>query len=253
MDHLPWLCIGDFNEILSDNEKVSGSARNRSLMERFQEALNLCGLEGMGFLGPTYTWCNKCDEHRALLLATTGQAKRARFERHFYFENCIKEIETQLDDLLACEEVYWKQMACVELFNEGNRNTRFFHMKASERKARNRIQGLFDNSGMWRSESKDLANVVISYFSNLFVRFSLRIFRWIRAAAFAIAPRFDGQLGMFYLNFWDTIGPSVVSACLRCLNNGDPLDAVNNTLVFLIPKVKNAERMNEFDQSVYVL
>ncbi|KAK2642278.1 hypothetical protein Ddye_024041 [Dipteronia dyeriana] len=42
------------------------------------------------------------------------------------------------------------------------------------------------------------------------------------------------------------VGPSVVSACLRCLNDGESLEAVNDTLVVLIPKVKFAERINEF-------
>ncbi|KAK3210948.1 hypothetical protein Dsin_015654 [Dipteronia sinensis] len=72
----------------------------------------------------------------------------------------------------------------------------------------------------------------------------------IRAAAFDIASNkalgLDRLPGLFYQNFWETVGSSMTSACLRCLNEGELLDAVNETLVVLIPKVKKAERMTDF-------
>ena len=54
----------------------------------------------------------------------------------------IRNIEAQLDSLLHSEEVYWKQRARIDWLKEGDRNTRFFHLKALERKTRNRINGL---------------------------------------------------------------------------------------------------------------
>ncbi|KAK3210950.1 hypothetical protein Dsin_015656 [Dipteronia sinensis] len=56
---LPWLSIEDFNEILSNDDKAEGTVRNRKLMEDFQDALDLCGLEDLSFLDPNFTWCNK--------------------------------------------------------------------------------------------------------------------------------------------------------------------------------------------------
>jgi hypothetical protein len=53
-----WLCLGDFNEILSLGEKSSRSYRSKNQMEAFQHALDDCNLLDLGFIGPKYTWCN---------------------------------------------------------------------------------------------------------------------------------------------------------------------------------------------------
>jgi exonuclease III len=58
MDPIPWVCLGDFNEILSADEKYGGSRRQRGLMENFQNTLEVCGLSDLGFWGPKYTWFN---------------------------------------------------------------------------------------------------------------------------------------------------------------------------------------------------
>ncbi|KAK2649995.1 hypothetical protein Ddye_017484 [Dipteronia dyeriana] len=55
MPQLPWLCVGDFNEILQDGKKMGGVLRNRRLMEDFRETLNWCELSDIGFKGPTFT------------------------------------------------------------------------------------------------------------------------------------------------------------------------------------------------------
>ncbi|XP_042950258.1 uncharacterized protein LOC122282367 [Carya illinoinensis] len=55
----PWLCMGDFNELLSNDEKMGGVDRPFFQMERFREALDECELGDLGFVGSRFTWCNK--------------------------------------------------------------------------------------------------------------------------------------------------------------------------------------------------
>lgn len=55
---LPWFCYCDFNEILSMEEKSGGALRPQSQMDRFRDAVNLCGFKDLGYSGPNFTWCN---------------------------------------------------------------------------------------------------------------------------------------------------------------------------------------------------
>ena len=54
--NLPWLCAGDFNEIIRSSEKMGGSSRSQTQMQHFRDAMDECGFIDLGFLGPWYTW-----------------------------------------------------------------------------------------------------------------------------------------------------------------------------------------------------
>ncbi|KAL2929274.1 Lipoprotein PrgK [Bienertia sinuspersici] len=54
----PWLCAGDFNQILYNEEKLGGSLREQSVMREFKEALEDCGLMDLGYVKFEYTWWN---------------------------------------------------------------------------------------------------------------------------------------------------------------------------------------------------
>ena len=59
MSNLPWLCAGDFNEILVQSEKLGGVLRPQWQMTGFRDALDDCDLQDIGFDGPCFTWCNR--------------------------------------------------------------------------------------------------------------------------------------------------------------------------------------------------
>ena len=54
-----------------------------------------------------------------------------------YLEN-----SKQLDDLLLKLEIYWAQRSRVAWLKHGDRNTKIFHSKASQRQRRNYIKGI---------------------------------------------------------------------------------------------------------------
>lgn len=47
----PWLCVGDFNEIVDQAEKVGGPPRSERQMEQFRDTLESCQLNDLGFQG----------------------------------------------------------------------------------------------------------------------------------------------------------------------------------------------------------
>ena len=54
----PGLCIGDYNEIFSFEEKEGRLPRPEHLMHNFRSTLLYCGLIVMGFTGNMFTWEN---------------------------------------------------------------------------------------------------------------------------------------------------------------------------------------------------
>jgi hypothetical protein len=58
---VPWLCAGDFNEIIDANEQFGGSGRSERQMNAFREAVSMCGLVDLGFISLLYTWDNRRD------------------------------------------------------------------------------------------------------------------------------------------------------------------------------------------------
>jgi exonuclease III len=56
--NLPWVCMGDFNEILFASEKQGGQDRSQASMDKFRSALEFCELDDLGFSGDPYTWRN---------------------------------------------------------------------------------------------------------------------------------------------------------------------------------------------------
>lgn len=59
LHNLPWVMLGDFNEILSSNEKFGGLLVNVSRALKFKCSLDTCGMLDLGFHGPKFTWTNR--------------------------------------------------------------------------------------------------------------------------------------------------------------------------------------------------
>ncbi|KAL5557113.1 hypothetical protein UlMin_039349 [Ulmus minor] len=137
------------------------------------------------------------------------------------FAPCIREIsnmEKQLEELHARDEIYWKQRSRMEWLAHGDRNSKKFHLKASERKRKNAIKGHFNSSGEWCTSLDDILDISSRYFQNIF--------------SSSTPSMSDLDLVMSYVR------PRVT----REMN----LYGWNKTLITLIPKVKEPKNVKDF-------
>ena len=82
-----------------------------------------------------------------------------------YEISCLRR---DINDLLDDEEIYWGQRAKALWLKESDKNTKFFHAQASERRKQNAITGIWDSQGRWCNEQDSIAQVAIDYFENIF-------------------------------------------------------------------------------------
>ena len=59
LHNLPWLMLGDFNEVLSSEDKFGGNQVNLNMALQFKDCLDVCNMLDLGFVGPKYTWTNR--------------------------------------------------------------------------------------------------------------------------------------------------------------------------------------------------
>lgn len=75
---LPWLCMGDFNEILFSHEKKGGAPRSQAQMDKFRWAIEECGLRDLGFSGDKFTWRNNSWDSRKFVKERLDRALGSR-------------------------------------------------------------------------------------------------------------------------------------------------------------------------------
>lgn len=80
----------------------------------------------------------------------------------------VHKTKMELNKLLLEEEDIWNQRSRNCWLKLGDRNTSFFHTKASNRHKRNSIVKIMDSNGNWVEEEEQIAKVFTDYFWQLF-------------------------------------------------------------------------------------
>jgi hypothetical protein len=189
--------------------------------------------------------------------------------------NAIREAIREMNELLYREEMLWLQRARVDWLREGDRNTKFFHQKATWRARKNRIRKLKEASGVWVEDQARMKEMVNEYFQELYPKdpqvspvqvsdlFEQRITvemneslckaftdDEIGTALFQIgplkAPGPDGFPARFFQRNWATLKEDVIKAVKLFFGERRMLDGVNDTAIVLIPKVQNPETLKDY-------
>ena len=78
------------------------------------------------------------------------------------------ELSKKLDKLLQKQEIYWAQQSKVSWLKHGDKNTKKFHSKTTQRRRKNHIRGIKNAQGQWVEEIEDVVEVASDYFHTIF-------------------------------------------------------------------------------------
>lgn len=197
--------------------------------------------------------------------------KRAISQEQVSLEQMLR---YKLERLQDQKNTYWKQRAKAHWLHDGDRNTSFFHACASERRRVNLIKSLKNDEGGVVEGEEELRTFITNYYKQLFssragtradelldkvspiVTAEMNVFlkrpftiEEIKLALNSMgdlkAPGLDGMPAVFYKRFWDLVGDVVQGEVLEVLNGGQIPAGWNETVIVLIPKVKNPTHLKE--------
>lgn len=70
--------------------------------------------------------------------------------------------------VLEQEELFWLHKSRNSWLREGDRNTHFFHLSTVIRRRRNKLEGLNNADGGWKTDKQDMKQIIVTYFQELF-------------------------------------------------------------------------------------
>ncbi|KAL0327086.1 UNVERIFIED_CONTAM: hypothetical protein Sangu_1786600 [Sesamum angustifolium] len=331
----PWLCAGDFNEILDQSEKigVAPSARfptasvshipllcsdhkvvlirlktervfskSKSKPWRFEAAwLQSPQCEQVverGWRSPLHIGSSNgissqleyCREQLRSWSKLTFQVDKRRIQHlekrlaHIFSGSMTTErqeeassIRKELEQIAAYNETTWRQRSKDLWLREGDRNTHFFHQRASHRFQTNLIRKIRGDDGQWIETEEGIQNYIEGYFQKVFASNQPQVEdialgtaqllpvvtpsmaeelllpyteEEVSKALFQMAsfksPGPDGMPPIFFKSFWHIVHDDVTACVLKFLNSFHLPPRMNDTYIVLIPKCKHPELLSQF-------
>ena len=191
-----------------------------------------------------------------------------------YSDNLIQ-LKKEINSLMDKEEKMWRQRSRTLYLKDGDQNTRIFHYRATQRRRRNLITGIKNQSNEWCTQLDQISATFLDYYQELFSSSNPEVLvgdldsvpqavtmemnealteefqAWevenaLKQMAPLKAPGPDGMPPLFYQNFWELVRGDVIHDVLIFLNSGTLPNSLNHTFITLIPKTKNPENVTEY-------
>ncbi|GLJ29203.1 hypothetical protein SUGI_0575970 [Cryptomeria japonica] len=189
-----------------------------------------------------------------------------------------KILKAELAEILAREEIYWKDKSRETWIKEGDKNSKKNHALVKARRAQNSIQEIKNEEGMTCVERDSIGKAAEEYFKKILNdkdgrkntdsgmvldavpriiseednRMLLEPFseEEIKKAVFRLhpdkAPGPDGMTTRFYQNCWEFIKTDLMEVLEHVRKNGKFVKEINNTVLVVIPKKTNPTSFEEY-------
>ena len=212
---------------------------------------------------------------KRLLARLAGiQSALSRYNSTFLI-NLEKELLVEYNNVVFQERVLLAQKARVERAKMGDMNSKYFHTLTKVRNCRKKIVCLKDHRGEWVTSREDLKKMMVDHYNQIFttshyeessegqfqstVRVSeedyhnlaLRIEEGEVTTAIAQmspmkCPGPDGIQALFFKNFREHVGPSVVDLVSKAFLSSKIPKGINDSFLALISKVDPPSECKDF-------
>ena len=260
-----WARAADYMEVVEKSWK-EGSEGPRNIQSVWSNLKKMAGsLQkwSMSTFGSVRKEIKKLERWLAILRSSCTTMVYSEEERS---------IERKLCELFECEEIMARQRSRVDWLQEGDRNTSFFHARASARKNTNRISYLLKDDGTKCEDKEQIKCMTRDFYMNLYssepcpqMNVILETIpcklnqitneelckpysdEEIHDALFQMGPTKspgpDGFPALFYQRHWDLLKDEICHA-VRSFLQGDQIpDGLCDTTIVLIPKISRPERL----------
>ncbi|KAL4311775.1 hypothetical protein GQ457_01G012460 [Hibiscus cannabinus] len=196
-------------------------------------------------------------------------------KRNAFLSQLESSLQLELEQILDQEEPLWKQKSRCDWVLFGDRNTSYFHKRATINQRINRISSLQLNTGEWCDDDAILHDEAVAYFLTLFSIDSvvqgnfpisgqfpqipfvamqrlgqLPSVDEIKDSLFSMAPLkssgIDGLHAEFFQKHWSIVGPSICAMIQQVFSEGDIDPILNRTVLTLIPKNSSPSSFKDF-------
>lgn len=141
-------------EVVHDTwNNCSGSLQCKASM--LASSLNIWNKEVYG---------NIFKQKRVLLARIRGIQKSLGKHDNPFLLKLEKDLILQYDQIRDVEALFWRQKSRDKWLSDGDRNTKFFHLTTKIRRRRNKIDGLFDDAGIWTEDQNSMKRIAASFF-----------------------------------------------------------------------------------------
>ncbi|KAK9992170.1 hypothetical protein SO802_027155 [Lithocarpus litseifolius] len=149
------------NEVVVDTQTYSPNHIDAHVSSPIQALWRLTGVYGHPEEGLKTAY----SDHDPILLNTEPTVTRHRRSKKM---QRIHEVRKEINELMHHEEVFWRQRSRSIWLPAGDKNTKFFHQRASQRQHKSTIEGLNDTSGRWCTDIGEIADITEEYYKRLF-------------------------------------------------------------------------------------
>ncbi|XP_071920779.1 uncharacterized protein [Coffea arabica] len=203
------------------------------------------------------------------------QLKATKAADEWCNKGVITTLKLQLSKAYKDEELYWSQKSRSRWLKKGDKNTAYFHQSVMAKRKPNRISILQKTDGEWCRSDQEIEDELCTHYKELFTSNNPTEFDEvlqgiprtnsnlmnaqlikpvdeleIKQAIFSMfpnkAPGVDGMSPCFFQTYWSIIKDDIVNAITSFFHTGNLLKSINETIIFLIPKVDNPVMLTNF-------